>query len=454
MGFGIAVPAHALKLGRGWEHFKNILDAVESGPLLSCFPDARRHKRFWGAAQAFWEGAMVTAVMPTYGRADVSFDRGEGAYIFDSNGRRYLDFGAGIAVTCLGHANPRLIAAVTEQAGKLWHCSNLYQIPGQTRLAEKLVKNSFADTVFFGNSGAEANEGAIKIARKYQSATGHPERYRIITFEGAFHGRTLATLAAGGQKKHLDGFGPVVQGFDQVNVGDIKAVQAAVTKETAAIMIEPIQGEGGIRNVAPEFLEQLRTLCDLNGLMLIFDEVQTGMGRTGKLFAYEWSGVKPDIMSLGKGLGGGFPIGAVLATEKAAVGMTPGTHGSTYGGNPLASAAGNAVIDTLTEPGFLEHVRETAGKLWRRLQELRRANDSVIEDLRGMGLLIGMKIRGINNSDMVKALRAEGLLAVEAGDNVVRLAPALIVGDKEVDEAMAILERVCRSLASKAGTAA
>jgi acetylornithine/N-succinyldiaminopimelate aminotransferase len=264
----------------------------------------------------------------------------------------------------------------------------------------------------------------------------------------------LATLAAGGQKKHLDGFGPVVQGFDQVNVGDIKAVQAAVTKETAAIMIEPIQGEGGIRNVAPEFLEQLRTLCDLNGLMLIFDEVQTGMGRTGKLFAYEWSGVKPDIMSLGKGLGGGFPIGAVLATEKAAVGMTPGTHGSTYGGNPLASAAGNAVIDTLTEPGFLEHVRETAGKLWRRLQELRRANDSVIEDLRGMGLLIGMKIRGINNSDMVKALRAEGLLAVEAGDNVVRLAPALIVGDKEVDEAMAILERVCRSLASKAGTAA
>jgi len=397
---------------------------------------------------------MITPVMPTYGRAEIAFDKGEGAYITATDGRRYLDFGAGIAVTCLGHANPKLVAAVTEQAGKLMHCSNLYQIPGQIRLAEMLTKNSFADTVFFGNSGAEANEGAIKIARKYQSANGHPERYRIITFEGAFHGRTLATLAAGGQKKHLDGFGPVVQGFDQVPVGDIKAVQAAVTKETAAIMIEPIQGEGGIRPIAPEFLEQLRTLCDVNGLLLIFDEVQTGMGRTGKLFAYEWSGVKPDVMSLGKGLGGGFPIGAVLATEKAAVGMTPGTHGSTYGGNPLACAAGNTVIDTITAPGFLEHVRETAGKLWRRLQDLRRANDSVVEEVRGMGLLIGLKIRGVNNSDMVKALRAEGLLAVEAGDNVVRLAPALIVGDKEVDEAMAILERVCRSLAGKAGSAA
>jgi acetylornithine/N-succinyldiaminopimelate aminotransferase len=397
---------------------------------------------------------MVTPVMPTYGRADVAFDRGEGAYIYDSNGRRYLDFGAGIAVTCLGHANPRLIAAVTEQAGKLWHCSNLYQIPGQTRLAEKLVANSFADTVFFGNSGAEANEGAIKIARKYQSATGHPERYRIITFEGAFHGRTLATLAAGGQKKHLDGFGPVVDGFDQVpKVGDIKAVEAAISDKTAAIMIEPVQGEGGIRNVAPEFLDQLRALCDKHGLLLIFDEVQTGMGRTGKLFGYEWSNIKPDVMSLGKGLGGGFPIGAVLATEKAAVGMTPGTHGSTYGGNPLACSAGNAVIDTMTEPGFLERVNKTADRLWGRLRELMKANDSVIEELRGKGLLVGLKVR-VPNGELVKALRAEGLLAVEAGDNVVRLAPALIVGDKEVDEAVAIIDRVCRNLTAKAAASA
>jgi len=390
---------------------------------------------------------MITSVMPTYGRADIAFERGEGAYITATDGRRYLDFGAGIAVTCLGHANPRLIAAVTEQAGKLWHCSNLYQIPGQKRLADRLVANSFADTVFFCNSGAEANEGAIKVARKYQSATGHPERYRIITFEGAFHGRTLATLAAGGQKKHLDGFGPVVQGFDQVKVGDIKAVEAAVTKETAAIMIEPVQGEGGIRNIAPEFLEQLRRICDANGLLLIFDEVQTGMARTGKLFCYEWSGVKPDVMSLGKGLGGGFPIGAFLATEKAAVGMTPGTHGSTYGGNPLACAAGNAVMDALTEPGFLEKVQATSKKLRARLDDLRKANDSVIEEIRGMGLLIGLKLRGPNNSDFVKALRAEGLLAVEAGDNVARLAPPLIIGDKEIDEAMAILERVCRTMA-------
>jgi acetylornithine/N-succinyldiaminopimelate aminotransferase len=397
---------------------------------------------------------MVTPVMPTYGRADVAFDRGEGAYITDTNGRRYLDFGAGIAVTCLGHANPRLIAAVTEQAGKLWHCSNLYQIPGQIRLAEKLVANSFADTVFFGNSGAEANEGAIKIARKYQSTTGHPERYRIITFEGAFHGRTLATLAAGGQKKHLDGFGPVVDGFDQVaKVGDIKLVEAAITDKTAAIMIEPVQGEGGIRNIAPEFLEQLRALCDKHGLMLIFDEVQTGMGRTGKLFGYEWSNIKPDIMSLGKGLGGGFPIGAVLATEKAAVGMTPGTHGSTYGGNPLACSAGNAVVDTMLEPGFLQRVNKTADRLWSKLRELMKANDSVIEELRGKGLLIGLKVR-VPNGDLVKALRAEGLLAVEAGDNVVRFAPALIVGDKEVDEALAILERVCRNLTAKAAASA
>jgi acetylornithine/N-succinyldiaminopimelate aminotransferase len=397
---------------------------------------------------------MVTPVMPTYGRADVAFDRGEGAYIVDTNGRRYLDFGAGIAVTCLGHANPRLIAAVTEQAGKLWHCSNLYQIPGQIRLAEKLVANSFADTVFFGNSGAEANEGAIKIARKFQSATGHPERYRVITFEGAFHGRTLATLAAGGQKKHLDGFGPVVDGFDQIaKVGDIKLVEAAITDKTAAIMIEPVQGEGGIRNIAPEFLEQLRGLCDKHGLMLIFDEVQTGMGRTGKLFGYEWSNIKPDIMSLGKGLGGGFPIGAVLATEKAAVGMTPGTHGSTYGGNPLACSAGNAVVDTMLEPGFLERVRKTADRLWSKLRELMKANDSVIEELRGKGLLIGLKVR-VPNGDLVKALRAEGLLAVEAGDNVVRFAPALIVGDKEVDEALAILERVCRNLTAKAAASA
>ena len=396
---------------------------------------------------------MITSVMPTYGRADVAFERGEGAYIWDTTGRRYLDFGAGIAVTCLGHGNPALVKAISEQAAKLMHCSNLYQIPGQQRLADRLVKNSFADTVFFCNSGAEANEGMIKVARKYQSATGHPERYRIITFEGAFHGRTLATLAAGRQKKHLDGFGPMVEGFDQVPAGDLAAVEKAITAETAALMIEPIQGEGGIRRIAPEFIRGLRALADKHGLLLLVDEVQTGMGRTGKLLGHEWSDIKPDVVALGKGLGGGFPIGAVLATEKAAVGMTPGTHGSTYGGNPLACAAGNAVMDALESPGFLEKVQKTGQKLWSRLEELRKANDSIVEELRGQGLLVGLKVRQ-NNSEVVKALRAEGLLAVEAGDNVVRLAPALTIGDKEIDEAMAILERVCRGLAAKAPAAA
>jgi len=303
--------------------------------------------------------------------------------------------------------------------------------------------------VFFCNSGAEALEGGIKLVRKYHDDTGHPERYRIITFEGAFHGRTLATLAAGGQKKHLEGFGPVVEGFDQVPPGDIALVEKAVGSQTAAIMIEPIQGEGGIRPIAPEFLRALRGLCDKHGLMLIFDEVQTGMGRTGKLFCYEWAGMQPDIASLGKGLGGGFPIGAVLATEKAAVGMTAGTHGSTYGGNPLASAAGNAVLDVLLEPGFLDNVRKQADRLWTKLQALRQANDSIVEEIRGQGLLIGLKVR-LPNSDVVKALRAEGLLAIEAGDNVVRLAPPLIIGEAEIEAATAILDRVFRKLAAGA----
>ena len=294
---------------------------------------------------------MFPSLLPTYNRADVAFVRGEGPYIFAEDGTRYLDFGAGIAVNSLGHAHPELVETLREQAGKLWHTSNLYRVPGQESLSKKLVDATFADTVFFGNSGAEAMECAIKMARHYHFSNGHPERFHIITFEGAFHGRTLATIAAGGQAKYLEGFGPKVEGFDQVPFGDLKAVEAAITPETAAILIEPIQGEGGIRPVAPDFLRALRKLCDEHGLLLIFDEIQTGVGRTGKLFAHEWAGVTPDIMAIAKGIGGGFPMGACLATAEAAKGMTAGTHGTTFGGNPLGMAVGNKVLDIVLAPG-------------------------------------------------------------------------------------------------------
>jgi len=377
--------------------------------------------------------------MPTYARTDVAFERGEGAWLVATDGTRYLDFAAGVAVNVLGHAHPHLVAAVTEQAAKVWHVSNLYRSPEGERLAQRLCAATFADVVFFSNSGAEAMEGAIKVARKYQSASGRPERYRIITFEGAFHGRTLATLAAGGQKKHLDGFGPVVDGFDQVPLDDLAAVKRVIGDATAGILIEPIQGEGGVRVPSPHFVRALRQLCDEHDLMLIFDEVQTGIGRTGELFAYQRLGVTPDIMALAKGLGGGFPIGACLATADAAKGMTAGTHGSTFGGNPLALAAANAVLDVVMAPEFLDRTRHMALLLKQRLAELKDRHPAVIAEVRGEGFLIGLRAL-VPAAELVDATRDEKLLTVAAGENVVRLLPPLIVGEEEIGEAMARLD--------------
>ena len=390
---------------------------------------------------------MITPVLPTYARAPIALERGEGAHVFATDGRRYLDFGAGIAVNSLGHAHPALVKALTDQAQKLWHTSNLYRIPGQERLAEKLVEKSFADTVFFTNSGAEALECAIKMVRKYHASRGEAHRYRLITFEGAFHGRTLATIAAGGQKKYLDGFGPKVEGFDQVPFCDLGQVKQAIGPETAGILIEPIQGEGGVRVVTPETLRALRELCDAHGLLLMFDEVQCGMGRTGKLFAHEWSGVTPDIMAIAKALGGGFPVGACLATEKAADGMTAGTHGSTFGGNPLAMAVANAALDILSDPQFLADVVRTGNYLQQQLQMVLDRNPQVIEEVRGQGLMLGLKCK-IPNNEVVDALRERGLLSVGAGDNVVRILPPLIITDNDVREAIGIINDACASLAS------
>ena len=385
--------------------------------------------------------------MPTYARSDLAFDRGEGAYLIDTEGRRYLDFAAGVAVNSLGHAHPHLVEALRKQAGKLWHTSNLYQIPVQERLATRLVAASFADQAFFCNSGAEAIECALKIARRFHYGNGAPERFRVLTFEGAFHGRTLTTIAAGGQPKHLEGFGPGVDGFDQAEFGDLKAAGQAIGPETAAIMVEPIQGEGGVCTPPTGFLKGLRTLCDDNGMLLIFDEVQTGLGRTGRLFAHEWDGVGPDVMALAKGLGGGFPIGACLATNAAGEFMTPGTHGSTFGGNPLAMAVANAVLDVVLENGFLDQVRQIAGALNQRLSGLVAAYPGVFSEVRGTGLLIGLRCE-VPNAEVIEAARAHGLLLAPAGDNVARLLPPLIVGEREVEEAIGILETVCKELGS------
>jgi len=388
---------------------------------------------------------VTSHLLPTFARVDLAFDHGEGVWLYATNGERYLDFTSGVAVNALGHAHPKVVAAITEQAHKAIHVSNLFRVPEQEKLADRLCAASFADFVFFANSGAEAMECAIKTARKFHAVSGHPERYRIITFEGAFHGRTLATLAAGGQKKYLEGFGPVVEGFDQVPFGDLEAVKKAIGPETAAILIEPIQGEGGVRVPENHFLRSLRALCDQHGLLLIFDEVQTGMGRTGELFAYQRTGVEPDIMALAKALGGGFPIGACLTTEDAGKGMTAGTHGSTFGGNPLACAAGNAVLDVMLADGFLERVRHTGILFKQRLAEIKDRYPSVIAEVRGEGLLLGLRCV-VPNGQLVDALRDEHLLAVGAGDNVVRLYPALIVTEAEVGEAMAMLDRACARL--------
>ncbi|KQT60844.1 acetylornithine aminotransferase [Methylobacterium sp. Leaf456] len=387
----------------------------------------------------------TSALLPTYARAPLAFERGEGAWLVTERGERYLDFGAGIAVNALGHAHPHLVEALTTQAQKLWHTSNLFQIPDGERFGRRLVDATFADVAFFANSGAEANEAAIKMARKYHAAGGHPERYRIVTFEGAFHGRTLATIAAGGQQKYIDGFGPKVEGFDQVPVGDIDALNAVIGPETAALMIEPIQGEGGLRVIPGEMLRRLRALCDEHGLLLIMDEVQTGVGRTGKFFAHEWSGVTPDIMSAAKGIGGGFPLGVCLATAEAARGMVAGSHGTTFGGNPLAMAVGNAVLDVVLGEGFLAHVERMGLLLTQKLAGLIDRHPHVFVEMRGQGLMRGLKLN-LPNTEFAAAARARHLLVIPAGDNVVRLLPPLIVGEAEVDEAVARLEAAATDL--------
>ena len=389
--------------------------------------------------------ASTSHLLPVFARADVAFERGEGAWLIGTDGERYLDFTSGVAVNALGHAHPHLVAALQQQATRLWHMSNLFKSPDGERLAARLCEQSFADKVFFCNSGAEAMECAIKLTRRYHAMKGYPERYRIITFEGAFHGRTLATLAATGAEKYLEGFGPPMDGFDQVPLGDIAAVKKAVGPHTAGILIEPLQGEGGVRAPENVFFKALRQVCDDNGLLLIFDEVQTGMGRTGELFAYKRIGVTPDVMSLAKALGGGFPIGACLATNEAASGMTPGSHGSTFGGNPLAVAAANAVLDVMLAPGFFEHARKMSLLLKQKLASVVDRHPDVVAEVRGEGLLIGVRAV-VPAGDLINALRDEKLLTVAAGDNVVRFLPPLIVTEAELDEAVERLERACGRL--------
>jgi len=388
---------------------------------------------------------MVTAVMPTYGRIDIAFESGEGSYLYDTEGEKYLDFATGIATNSLGHCHPHLVAAVQEQASKLWHVSNLYNIPEQQRFADRLVENSFADTVFFCNSGAEAMEGCLKVARKYHFENGEPEREEIVCATGAFHGRTLTTLSAGDSEKYREGFGPRPEGFHHVAFGNLNEMRAAMSTKTAAILVEPIQGEGGINPASTAYLRALREIADEFNALLIFDEVQCGMGRTGKLFAYELANVTPDIMGLAKGIGGGFPVGAVLATEKAASGMVPGTHGSTYGGNPLAMAAANAVLDVINEPDFLSSIIKKGNKLKDDLTSLVDKHPSVLESVRGVGLMLGVKSIG-PNLELMTALRENKLLTVVAGENVVRILPPLNVSEDELDEAVQKIDQVCNKI--------
>ena len=390
----------------------------------------------------------MNSLLPTYSRIDLSFVGGDGAWLHGSDGRRYLDFAGGIAVCCLGYSHPRLVRALTEQAQKIWHVSNLFRIPEAERLADRLVERTFADTVFFTNSGVEAVECAIKMARKYQAASDRPERYRLITFEGAFHGRTLAAIAATGNPKYLDGFGPKVDGFDQAPFLDLEAVESLIGPETAGILIEPVQGEGGIRVAPAHQLRALRELCDQFGLLLIFDEVQCGLGRLGRLFAYEGAGAAPDILAAAKGIGGGFPLGACLATAEAAKGMTVGTHGTTYGGNPLATAVGDAVLDVLLEPGFFERVAANGLALKQKLAALQDAWPSVVAEIRGEGLMLGIRLRSeIRNTDFADAARAQELIVIPAGENVVRLVPPLVISLEEIEEGVRRLDRTCEQIA-------
>jgi acetylornithine/N-succinyldiaminopimelate aminotransferase len=385
------------------------------------------------------------ALMPVYAKSGITFERGEGVYLFDDKGNRYLDFVGGIAVTGLGHCHPHVVKALQAQAEKVWIVSNSHSSPPTDRLAKRLVDLTFADTVFFQNSGVEAWECGVKVVRKYFSHIGQPQRYRVITFKGCFHGRTLAAIAAAKTDKMVKGFGPMVDGFDQVAWGNMNEVRAAITEETAAIHIEPVIGEGGMKAADKEFMQALRATCDEYGLLLYLDEIQCGMGRTGKLFAHEWSDVKPDVMCIAKALGNGFPIGACLATAKAAAGMTVGTHGSTYGGNPLATAVGNAVLDIITAPGFLDEVKAKGDYLWKAFDGLVKRHPKVFTEHRGKGLMQGLVcIPPVE--DMVKALRAEKLMVVAAGDNLFRVLPPLIVTEVQIDDAIAIIDRVANTM--------
>ncbi|MBI1180292.1 MAG: acetylornithine/succinylornithine family transaminase [Alphaproteobacteria bacterium] len=386
--------------------------------------------------------------MPTYARADLAFERGRGSYLYTTEGEKFLDFCGGIAVTSLGHAHPHLVEALKAQAEALWHTSNLYRIPQQEKLAARLTEATFADLVFVCNSGAEAMECAIKTTRKYHYANGAPQRYRIVTMEGAFHGRTLATIAAGGQTKHLEGFGPRVEGFDQVPFGDLDALAKAIGPETAGVLFEPVRGEGGINAVPVELMGAILRLCDERGVLMVLDEVQCGVGRTGKLFAYQWSDVKPDVLATAKGLGGGFPIGACLATAEAAKGMVAGSHGSTFGGNPMACAVANAVLDVILAPGFLDRVEDLGGYLGQKLGALVARHPDILDGVHGIGLIRGVRCK-VPAADVVAALRDRHVLTVGAGDNQVRLLPPLTVSEDEIDEAVAALDGACEALAAR-----
>ncbi len=396
---------------------------------------------------------MIAALMPTYNRADLAFERGEGAWLFATDGRRFLDFGAGIATSSLGHGHPHLVQAIAEQAARVMHTSNLYRVPEAERLAARFVEATFADSVFFCNSGAEANEGLVKMIRRSMHESGRAERYRVICFDGAFHGRTLAMLAATGNKKYLAGFGPEVDGFDHVPFNNMNALRDAIGPETAGVLLEPVQGEGGIRPASLQYLRDVRAMCDEYGLVMGLDEVQCGMGRTGKLFAHEWAGIEPDVMSIAKGIAGGFPMGAVLAKEHVAKVLVPGTHGTTFGGNPLACAAANAVLDVVLAPGFLAEVDRKARRLWFALEEVVHEYPSVLLDVRGAGLILGLKA-AVPNGELQAAFMAEGLLTVAAGDNVVRLVPPLVLTDADVDTAVEMIRRGTRRCMPSPMTAA
>jgi acetylornithine/N-succinyldiaminopimelate aminotransferase len=395
---------------------------------------------------------MIQALMPTYARANLAFEKGEGAWLTAVDQRRYLDFGAGIATSSLGHGHPALVSAIADQAARVMHVSNLYHVPQAERLAARLVEASFADSVFFCNSGAEANEGMVKMVRRAMAKTGRPERWRMICFEGAFHGRTLAMLSATGNPKYLDGFGPPVDGFDHVPFGNMNALRDAMTPQTAGILVEPIQGEGGVRAADPRFLRDLRAACDEWGVLLALDEVQCGMGRTGKLFAHEHAGIVPDVVSCAKGIAGGFPMGAILATESVARHLTAGSHGTTFGGNPLACAAANAVLDVILAPGFMADVSRKGAVLRQGLEDLVALHPDVFEAVRGVGLMLGLKCRALN-TDVQQACVEAGLLSVAAGDNVLRLVPPLVVTDADCAEAVARLHRAATALAPTAAAA-